>query len=315
MTDHTQTPDSPDATPCAAGGWLLKGPLPALGDAEGPRVPDGLPPVIDGHVHLFPPTLFEAIWRWFDQHGWQVRYRLHAEQVVRFLLDRGVSEIVALCYAHKPGIARSMNTFMAELCTREPRVTGLATVLPGEPGAAEILRDAFAAGLRGVKLHCHVQCFSPDDPHLATIYDACQAADLPLVVHAGREPASPAYKCDPRALCSVDRLESVLRDWPRLRVCVPHLGADEFRGYARLLERYDTLWLDTTMAMAGYFDAEDPSWLLDVRPDRILYGTDFPNLPYAWDRELLRLARSRPERDHEALFGGVARGLYGVAAS
>ena len=38
-----------------------------------------------------------------------------------------------------------------------PEVTGLATVLPGEEGAAKILTDAFDTGLRGVKLHCHVQ--------------------------------------------------------------------------------------------------------------------------------------------------------------
>lgn len=303
----------PSPLPCAAEArWLRKGPLPALDDPEGDRVPAGAPPIIDAHVHLFPDGLFEAIWRWFDAHGWPVRYRLHARAVIRFLLDRGVDHVVALHYAHKPGLARAMNAFMAEVCAAEPQVTGLATVLPGEPDAGAILRDAFAAGLRGVKLHCHVQCFAPDDPRIAPVYEACASAGLPLVMHAGREPASPAYRCDPYAVCGVERVEAVLREWPSLRLCVPHLGADELPGYARLLERYDTLWLDTTMTMAGYFGGDDPLWMLGVRPDRVLYGTDFPNLPYAWDRELLRLLRGCPERHHEALFGGVARGLFGL---
>lgn len=302
------------AAPCAATvRWLERGPLAALEDPEGDRVPSSAPAVVDGHVHLFPDRLFDAIWRWFDDHGWPVRYRLHARAVVRFLLDRGLDHLVALHYAHKPGMARSLNAFMAALCAEEPRVTGLATVMPGEPDAETILSEAFAAGLRGVKLHCHVQCFAPDDPRIAPIYEACAQAGLPLVMHAGREPASPAYRCDPHALCAVERVEAVLRQWPTLKLCVPHLGADELAGYARLLERYDTLWLDTTMAVAGYFDAQDPMWMLDVRPDRVLYGTDFPNIPYAWDRELLRLLRARPAHQHEALFGGVARELFGLS--
>ena len=52
--------------------------------------------------------------------------------------------------------------------------------------------------------------------------------------------------------------------------------------------------------------------MLDVRPDRILCRTDSPNIPYARDRELRRLLRARPERHHEALLGGVARGLFGI---
>ena len=285
-------------------------PLPGLDDEEGPRVDPALPEVVDAHVHLFDAPLFEAIWRWFDTHGWPIRYKLHTPDVVRFLLDRGVSRIVALHYAHKPGIARGMNAHVAAVARSEPRVTGLATVFPGEPGARAILDEAFASGLRGVKLHCHVQCFSPDDAALAEVYDACVAHDLPLVMHAGREPHSDAYRCDPRKLCAASRTEAVLRGWPRLRLLVPHLGADELDGYRRLLERHDNLWLDTTMVVGDYFEGIDPWPVIAARPERILYGTDFPNLPYAWDRELRALARGRDDRTLPALLGQNARELF-----
>jgi hypothetical protein len=191
-------------------------------------------------------------------------------------------------------------------------VLGLATVLPGEEGAAGILAEAFAAGLKGVKLHCHVQCFSPDAPQLHEVYAACAQAGRPLVMHAGREPSSPHYKCDPHALCSVERVERVLKDHPTLKLCVPHLGADEFDAYARLLERYDTLWLDTTMAMADYFPIPLPRRALEVRPERILYGTDFPHLPYAWDRELRQLLELKLGDEVEAgLLGQNALRLFG----
>jgi uncharacterized protein len=299
----------------AASGWLAPGgpalPLPALDDEEGPRLPEGLPPVVDAHVHLFPDGVFEAVWRWFDQYGWPIRYKLHTPQVVSFLLSRGVHRVVALHYAHKPGMARFLNSYVAEVARAEPRVLGLATVLPGEEGAAEILAEAFAAGLKGVKLHCHVQCFAPDAPALHEVYAACARAGRPVVMHAGREPASPQYKCDVHALCSAERVERVLKEHPTLQLCVPHLGADEFDAYERLLERHDNLWLDTTMAVAGYFPLPLPRRLLEVRPERILYGTDFPNLPYAWDRELKQLLALKLGDEVEAgLLGQNALRLF-----
>jgi len=295
-------------------GWLgsERAPVSALGDEEGERLPTSLPEVIDAHVHLFPDPVFEALWRWFETHAWPVRYKLYAKEVVTFLLSRGVAKIVALHYAHRPGMSRVLNHFMASLCAEEPRVVGVATVLPGEEGAGDILREAFAMGLEGVKLHCHVQCFSADDEAMHDIYEACVRANKPLVIHAGREPKSPAYKCDPHKVCSADRVARVLEEYPGLKLCVPHLGADEFDAYERLLLKHENLWLDTTMTMAEFFNCEPPYRLLRARPERVLYGTDFPNLPYAWDREFKRLdALKMPPDDFERLIGGNAAALFG----
>jgi predicted TIM-barrel fold metal-dependent hydrolase len=275
-------------------------PVTALDDEEGERIPPGLPPVIDAHVHLFPDRVFEAVWRWFDKYGWPIRYKIHSRQVVEFLLSRGISRVVALHYSHQPGMARALNEYAAEIARAEPRVIALATVLPGEPGAVQILEDAFRAGLKGVKLHCHVQCFSPDAAPLDEIYQACELADKPIVIHAGREPSNPHYRCDTREVCSAERIERVLQDHPRLKLCVPHLGADEFRAYERLLERHDRLWLDTTMMLADYFPFEVPIRLFHCRRERIMYGTDFPNVPYAWDRELRKFAGLALPPEHQA---------------
>jgi uncharacterized protein len=299
----------------ASGKWMhgIELPIAPVNDEEGARLPTQLPPVVDGHVHLFPDPVFEAIWRWFDKHAWPIRYKLHTPKVIEFLLSRGVEHIVALHYSHKPGLARPFNEYMAQVCANEPRVVGLATVIPGEEGAVKILEDAFAAGLRGVKLHCHVQCFAADGDELHEIYDACAKADKPLVMHAGREPALPQYKCDPYALCSADRVERALRDHPDLKLCVPHLGADEFDAYERLLVKYDNLWLDTTMVVADLFPIAPPIRLIQARPERILYGTDFPNLPFAWDREIKKLtAFELPEHTVAQVLGQTARDLFGI---
>jgi predicted TIM-barrel fold metal-dependent hydrolase len=283
-----------------------------LVEPEGRAVPAGLE-VVDAHVHLFPPALFEAIWRWFDRHAWKIRYRLYAEQVIEFQLSRGVKRLVALHYAHKPGMARELNRFVAEIAAAHAEVIPLATVFPGEPDAREVLREALGPlGLRGVKIHCHVQKLGADDPRLDEVYAVCRAAGVPVVIHAGREPSSEAYGVDTRSLCAADQIDRVLSRHPSLRLVVPHLGADEFEAYGRLLDQHENLWLDTTMAVAGYFPVAPPAWVFPARADRLLYGTDFPNIPYAWDRELKRIvAAGLAPRPLAALLAGNALALFG----
>jgi uncharacterized protein len=265
----------------------LKPILPVINDAEGAYVPDTLPFIIDSHVHIFPDPIFKMIWQWFDHFAWTIRYRLTSSEVLRYLLSRGVGHIVALQYAHKPGIARELNKYMIEICKEFPgKVTGMATIFPGEKDSEAILKEAFGNGLQGVKLHAHVQCFDMNSEVMDVVYDTCSSEDKPLIMHVGREPKSPAYKCDPYLLCNADKLEQVIRNYPKLNVCVPHLGVDEFTSYKQLIEKYDNLWLDTAMLLADYFPVENPYRLDEMRSDRIMYGSDFPNIPYAWDREI-----------------------------
>ncbi|MEE4243060.1 MAG: amidohydrolase family protein, partial [Desulfopila sp.] len=63
-------------------------------------------------------------------------------------------------------------------------------------------------------------------------------------------------------------------------------GFDELKPYRLLLEKYENLWLDTAMVLTDYFPFEKKIELKHYRCERILYGSDFPNIPYAWDREL-----------------------------
>ncbi len=272
---------------------MLRPNLPAINDEEGLIVPEGLPIVMDAHVHIFPHNIFSAIRQWFNENAWPIRYRLSTSQVLDYLLSRGVSHVIALQYAHKPGISQMLNRYMVKKCSEFPNmVTGMATVFPGEENADGILKEAFDCGLNGVKLHAHVQCFNMDSTEMDIIYDLCESEKKPIVMHVGREPKSTAYNCDPYQLCNAEKLERVLKNFPKLKICVPHLGFDEFSAYRKLIEKYDNLWLDTTMILSNYFTIEDKIELEAFRIDRIMYGSDFPNIPYAWDRELKWLKKS-----------------------
>jgi uncharacterized protein len=272
---------------------MLRPNMPSVNDLEGAFLPSGFGPVIDAHVHIFPDTFFAAVRKWFDENGWHIRYQLSTSQTIEFLLSHGIDHIIALQYAHKPGIARALNSYMSERCLEfAGRVTGMATVFPGEEKAEEILQDGFDKGLGGLKLHAHVQCFDMNAEYMHPLYECCRRNNKPIIMHIGREPKSTAYNCDPYELCRAEKLVPILEDFPDLKICVPHLGFSETETYRKIIEKYDNLWLDTTMVVTDYFPLQEKIDISSYRADRIMYGSDFPNIPYAWDRELKELKKA-----------------------
>jgi uncharacterized protein len=267
----------------------------------------GRHPVIDAHVHVFPPPVFEALWRWFDENAWAIRYRLTVPEIVGFLREHGVARAVALQYAHKPGMARELNVFAQVIHRMEPWFIPCATIFPGEEDARAILDQALGPqALRAVKIHCHVQRIAPDDRRLDDVYDAAAAHGVPVIIHAGDAPALPGNAAEVAGLCRPSALEHALRRHPRTTFLVPHLFAAHFRQAEQFLNEFEHLYLDTAMAVAGYLPLHPETratvvetaaeWqraafeLVRAHPDRILYGSDFPNVPYEWDRELRILA-------------------------
>lgn len=268
---------------------------------------------VDAHVHLFPLPMYQALWRWFDKRLWRIRFRGDAEQALGALRAQGARRVVSLAYAHRAGIAEPLNAFLGELARAERDVVPVGTVFPGEPDAAGVVERAVRVhGARGIKLHCHVMRVAIDHPVVLEVLRACARLDVPAVVHAGREPAHQDYGVDTHAVCNVRRTERALEQVPGLRLVVPHVGADEFAGYLALLERWENLWLDTSVACAGYFDEEPPWEGLERRAERVLYGTDFPITPYEPDRELRMLARKvRGDEALASILRGAAESLWG----
>jgi hypothetical protein len=271
--------------------------------------------VIDAHVHVFPRTLFDAIRRWFDENAWDIRYRFGPDEVDGYLVARGVDRYLALHYAHKPGIAEGLNEFVLEFASRHPRCIPSATVFPGEPDAGRILDRALSAGARAIKIHAHVQCVAADDPRLDDVYAAAIDHDAVLVFHCGNEPASDAYRCDVKALCTPEALARSLARFPSLKIVVPHLGSGELDRYEAMLDRHPGLYLDTAMMLSHYFADDRGFDLVRRRPDRVLFGSDFPNLPYAWERDLRGVIElGLDDTQRRAVLGGNARRLLGLPA-
>lgn len=105
-------------------------------------------------------------------------------------------------------------------------------------------------------------------------------AGVPAVVHTGNGP-------NPGAFTGVAPFAQVLARHPRLNAVIAHMGMPDHAEFLDLALRHPNLRLDTTMVFVDFFDgAEAQSALalalgprLAALADRILLGSDFPNIP------------------------------------
>lgn len=285
----------------------------------------GVPGVVDCHVHVLPPPVEAKVWEQFDSAGpkigraWPIRYRAGVAERTAFLRDAGVRAWPTLPYAHRPGIAPFLNAWSAQYAATEPEVLRSATFYP-EPDAATyvVAADTGSDGHAPVamwKVHVQVGEFDLDDPLLDDVWGHLEQSGTPVMLHAGSGPVGNAYT-GPEATARV------LARWPRLRLVLAHLGAPEHAGFLALAERYERVHLDTSMALSPFFAAESPyppdlvPRLVDLGP-RVLFGSDFPTLPFAYADQLTALARLHDDgawlrgvvHDHAAALLGGSAGL------
>ncbi|MFJ4645409.1 amidohydrolase family protein [Streptomyces bobili] len=254
----------------------------------------GVPGLIDVHTHFMPERVLRKVWEYFDAVGpmtgieWGITYRHEEDERVALLRQFGVRAFTAMLYPHKAGMAAWLNEWAAGFAARTPDCLHTATLFP-EEGVAEYVRAAVEAGARVFKSHVQVGAYDPTHELLDPVWGMLAEAGVPVVMHCGSGPA-PGKHTGPEP---VGRL---LARHPRLPLVVAHMGMPEYTDFLDLAERYPEVRLDTTMAFTDFserlspFPAREFGRLADLG-DRILLGSDFPNIPYPYVHQLDALER------------------------
>jgi uncharacterized protein len=258
----------------------------------------GLAALVDVHTHFMPERLLAAVWAYFDAAGplvgreWPIAYREDEQSRLAALRAFGVRAFTAMLYPHKPGMAASLNDWAADFAARTPDCLHTATFF-AEPSAPSDVRRALEAGARVFKVHLQVGDFDPNDPLLDDAWGQLAAAGVPVVTHCGSGPVPGRYT-------GPGPIAALLARHPDLRLVVAHLGMPEYAEFLTLAERYPSVQLDTTMAFTPFINdhaagftfpaAELPR--LGALGDRVLLGTDFPNIPYRYADALESLERA-----------------------
>ncbi|MFC5801332.1 amidohydrolase family protein [Streptomyces formicae] len=254
----------------------------------------GLPGLVDVHTHFMPERVLDKVWAYFDAVGpltgmeWPITYREEEDRRVGLLREFGVGHFTSMLYPHKAGMAEWLNDWAAGFAARTPGCLHTATLFP-EEGVGRYVRRAVESGAQVFKSHIQVGAYDPNDPLLEPVWGLLAEAGVPVVMHCGSGPA-------PGAFTGPGPVARLLARHPRLPLVVAHMGMPEYGDFLELAERYGEVRLDTTMAFTEFseritpFPAGERGRLADLG-ERVLLGTDFPNIPYPYLHQLEALER------------------------
>lgn len=250
----------------------------------------GLPGLFDVHTHFYPEPMGSKVRAVFESAGpligrpWPISYKGDDASLVETLTGFGVRRFSQLTYAHKPGMAEYLNDWSAGFAERFPQALRCATFFP-EPGAADHVRRRVEAGVQLFKVHVQVGGFHVTDPLLDEAWGVLAESGTPVVLHAGSGPV-------PTEFTGPDPVRALLEQHPRLALVIAHLGAPEYDDFIAMAEEFDNVRLDTTMAFTEFFEEMGGPFPAHLLPrlvalgDKVLLGSDFPNIPYDYPHQI-----------------------------
>ncbi len=229
--------------------------------------------VIDFHTHVFPKTLAPKALDALLANS--AGHTNHTDGTLTGLIESmdlaGIGASVTLPVATKPEQVSSINRSIVSL--QSDRIISFGALHPHLKDCASECEYLRSNGIKGIKLHPEYQNFHVDDRLLFPLYEACCAANLIIVFHAGKDPGP--FTSDhglPAAF------KKVIDTFPQLSIVLAHMGGlmvwdDVFNEIAGLGVYFDTSAVRNRMSPQEFIKLTHKHGI-----DRILFGSDSP-----WD--------------------------------
>lgn len=206
-------------------------------------------PIIDSHCHLGMGVRKQAS---IDE----LLGRMDAGRVARAVICT-VDQFIAV--RNRPG----NDEVIAAVRKWPDRFWGLAAVNPWfEHQALDELDRCLDAGLIGLKLNSHLQGFVLSDPLVHPLVEKCRERGAVIYAHTGTPITAEPFQ-----------LAELARTFPDVPIVMGHMGfADFWYDAVPAALQSDNIYLETSLSdVANIANAVEK-----VGPERILFGSDFP---------------------------------------
>src|SRR5262245_15416873 len=276
--------------------------------------------MIDAHIHVVPPRLpgvgpLAAVL--------EAPADVLAPALASQMRQAGVSDALAMgCWAAPPedplGVAGTL-----ALAARVPglHAVGIADPTRADPDHLGRVQAALATGrVKALKAYLGYLHYGPADAGYRPYYELAERFALPFVFHTG-DTYSPRAKLKYAQPLGVDE---VAVDHPKVRFVLAHVGNPWLTEAAEVVYKNVNVWADLSGLVVGAaedFSAEERQETLHEqaaalrrafryaeRPNRFVYGSDWPLAPMAAYRAWV--AGALPEIYHPQVFEENARVLF-----
>lgn len=239
---------------------------------------------------------------------------LHDDESFRFTVDlersAGVEKVVVSCldppdgvYKPSPEQFRENNARVHEWMRREEGfVEGWVYVNPEHREASldEIDRGVNEYGMTGIKLECGCVCV---DPRYRPIMEKAAALSVPILQHTWYK----ATGCIPGESIPSD-VARLAREFPEVTIVMAHLGGDWQRGVKAVRDLPNVL-VDICGSIVDCGMIEEA--VLSLGAERVLFGTDLPDIGFWTNFGKVEGAEITPEEKHLILYENAKRLLEG----
>ena len=261
--------------------------------------------IIDAHCHIYPEKIApKAITAVDGFYGGLPEEPLDGTAAT--LLERGgaagISRFVVHSVATTPHQVGSINRFIAgEQEKSGGRLIGLGTLHPESENPRADVEQILAFGLHGVKLHPDIQGFQVDCPEAMRLFEVCEEAGLPVLVHTGD------YRYDNS---NPERTVNVLRAFPRLTFAGAHFGGWSVWDRAlALLPDFPNIVVDTSSSFYWMDKTKAMTMIRAFGAERVMFGTDYPMWDPRPDLEFME-GLDLSEEERELIFHGTCERVY-----
>jgi uncharacterized protein len=264
--------------------------------------------IVDIHTHVYPDKIAQRAKESLEA---SFRVRLAAAPTVDSLLrhmdKNGIDVSVVNAVATRPDQVRSINDWAFSI--RSERIRVFAALHPDYAGwEDELVRIRECAD--GVKFQPEFQGFYIDDEKVFPVYERCTRLKLPVLFHCGEELSGTML-----VRSSPERVSAVHARFREMPLIAAHYGGFRmWEGVKKHLLGKD-VYFDTAFFFSFLPAGEIVSMIAAHRPEKILFGTDFPLVDQSDDISFLKGLAGIPERLKQAIFADNAVRLLGMKKS
>jgi uncharacterized protein len=209
-----------------------------------------------------------------------------AEQMVASMDAAGV-ERAMLCGWHRPGKSLTTNDEIAEIVARFPdRFVGVAAVNLEKPVEAvrELDRAVNQLGFKALRVIPWLWNRPPNDKLYYPLYVKCIELDIPFCTQVGHTgPLMPSEPGRP-----VPYLDEVALTFPELRIVGGHIGYPWTDEMISLAWKHENVFIDTSAHLPRYYPPQLIHFMKSYGREKVLFGTNFPQLPFEKCMEQVR---------------------------
>lgn len=247
--------------------------------------------VFDIHTHIFPDKIAARTVESIGKASNLVpSYDGTRRGLEKALQSAGIDGALNCPIATKPDQVASINNWASDQ-NRWP-ILSLGSVHPEFPDLHHCIQRVHEAGLRGIKVHPEYQQFALDDPRMTTVWEACHAHRLIVMLHSGADIAfAPPFRSTP------DTVAALISKYPGMQLIAAHFGGWEMWDAVENELLGKRLYLDTSFTLGRLPDETVVRLMRKHGVDKVLFGTDAPWRDQKADLEhFLRLPLTHEEQ-------------------